>query len=78
LSAPALSTEQLSVLWLNDLDAGIGSILFSGVDTDKYTGDLIDLLIVTDSYANMKDRYLVTLQSQSKMTQAHDCRQTAT
>jgi hypothetical protein len=27
-------------LWLDDLDANIGSILFGGVDTEKYVGDL--------------------------------------
>ena len=25
-------------LWLNDLDASTGSILFGGIDTEKYTG----------------------------------------
>jgi len=52
-------------LWLNDLDAGTGSILFGGVDTDKCTGDLISLPIVTHSSTNLKDRYLVTLTSVS-------------
>ncbi|CRG91008.1 aspartic-type endopeptidase (OpsB), putative [Talaromyces islandicus] len=27
-------------LWLDDLDANVGSILFGGVDTEKYVGDL--------------------------------------
>jgi hypothetical protein len=52
-------------LWLNDLDAGTGSILFGGIDTDKYTGDLIGLPIQIDSAVNMYDRYLVTLTSVS-------------
>jgi Eukaryotic aspartyl protease len=50
-------------LWLNDLDASTGSILFGGVDTDKYTGDLISLPIQIDSAAGIYDRYLVTLTS---------------
>lgn len=33
-------------LWLNDLDANKGSILFGGVNTDKYTGELETLPIV--------------------------------
>lgn len=52
-------------LWLNDLDAGTGSILFGGVDTDKYTGDLVGLPIQIDSAVNVYDRYLVTLTSVS-------------
>jgi hypothetical protein len=65
LVSAGLTERAAFSLWLNDLNAGIGSILFGGVDTDKYTGDLISLPIVTDSYTNMKDRYLVTLTSAS-------------
>jgi hypothetical protein len=35
-------------LWLNDLDASTGSILFGGVDTDKYNGQLQTLPIVPE------------------------------
>jgi hypothetical protein len=35
-------------LWLNDLDASTGSILFGGVDTDKYTGTLSKLPIIAE------------------------------
>ncbi|KAF2491448.1 candidapepsin-4 precursor [Lophium mytilinum] len=35
-------------LWLNDLDASTGSILFGGVDTEKYTGSLETLPIVKE------------------------------
>lgn len=35
-------------LWLNDLDASTGSILFGGVDTDKYKGQLQTLPIVPE------------------------------
>ena len=40
-------------LWLNDLDASTGSILFGGVDTDKYHGELQTLPIIQeqDTYA---------------------------
>lgn len=50
-------------LWLNDLDASSGSILFGGVDSDKYTGDLVGLPIQIDAAAGIYDRYLVTLTS---------------
>ncbi|KAK6428745.1 hypothetical protein LTR95_015108 [Oleoguttula sp. CCFEE 5521] len=33
-------------LWLNDLDASMGSILFGGVNTAKYTGELETLPII--------------------------------
>jgi hypothetical protein len=36
-------------LWLNDLDASTGSILFGGVDTDKFTGSLSTLPIIQES-----------------------------
>ncbi|KAI4204505.1 MAG: hypothetical protein LQ350_001055 [Teloschistes chrysophthalmus] len=36
-------------LWLNDPDATAGSILFGGVDTDKFTAPLIGLPIVPQS-----------------------------
>jgi hypothetical protein len=52
-------------LWLNDLEASTGSILFGGVDTDKYTGDLVGLPIQIDTSAGIYDRYLVTLTSVS-------------
>lgn len=35
-------------LWLNDLDASTGSILFGGVDMEKYEGDLSTLPIVQE------------------------------
>lgn len=50
-------------LWLNDLDASTGSILFGGVDTDKYSGSLETLPIQKESgqYAE----FLITLTSVS-------------
>ncbi|KAI9810989.1 MAG: hypothetical protein M1827_005720 [Pycnora praestabilis] len=35
-------------LWLNDLDASQGSILFGGVDSDKYQGELQTLPIIAE------------------------------
>lgn len=35
-------------LWLNDLDASTGSILFGGVDSNKYIGDLATLPIIPE------------------------------
>jgi hypothetical protein len=35
-------------LWLNDLDASTGSILFGGVDTDKFHGELQTLPIIPE------------------------------
>ena len=35
-------------LWLNDIDANQGSILFGGVDSDKYTGSLATLPIIQE------------------------------
>lgn len=36
-------------LWLNDLQSSTGSVLFGGVDTGKYTGDLISVDIYPSS-----------------------------
>jgi hypothetical protein len=35
-------------LWLNDYDANEGSILFGGVDSDKYTGELATVPIIKE------------------------------
>ena len=42
ISSPAYS------LWLDDLEAATGSILFGGVDTDKFTGSLQTLPIIPE------------------------------
>lgn len=36
-------------LWLNDLDSSTGSILFGGVDKDKYMGEMVALPVQIDS-----------------------------
>ncbi|KIX94220.1 uncharacterized protein Z520_09930 [Fonsecaea multimorphosa CBS 102226] len=46
-------------LWLNDPDANTGSILFGGVDTEKYHGDLISLPIQLDSQTGIIDSFTV-------------------
>ncbi|KAF1829882.1 acid protease [Decorospora gaudefroyi] len=43
----AINTNAYS-LWLNDLSASTGSILFGGVDTEKYQGELQTLPIIKD------------------------------
>ena len=35
-------------IWLNDLDANTGSILFGGVDTEKYDGQLSTLPVLSE------------------------------
>jgi hypothetical protein len=46
-------------LWLNDLDASTGSILFGGVDTAQYTGSLSTLPIQTQN--GVHSEFLITL-----------------
>lgn len=46
INAPAYS------LYLDDLEASSGSIIFGGLDTDKYTGDLVELPILPMHLAN--------------------------
>ncbi|KAI1500577.1 aspartic peptidase domain-containing protein [Biscogniauxia marginata] len=48
-------------LWLNDLDANTGSILFGGVDTEKYVGNLQTLPIQADG--GIYSEFLITLTS---------------
>lgn len=52
-------------LYLNDVEADSGSILFGGIDTAKYSGDLVALPIQLDTLVGITDRYLVTLTSVS-------------
>ncbi|KAI1212442.1 acid protease [Annulohypoxylon truncatum] len=50
-------------LWLNDLDANTGSILFGGVDTAQYTGSLQTLPIQANN--GVYSEFLITLTSLS-------------
>lgn len=46
-------------LWLNDLDANMGSILFGGVDAEKYLGTLESLPV--ESEAGIFAEFMITL-----------------
>ncbi|KAH8657667.1 aspartic peptidase domain-containing protein [Xylariales sp. PMI_506] len=47
----------------DDLSSSTGTILLGGVDSDKYTGDLIAVPIIKDSSVNNYTSFLVTLSS---------------
>jgi Eukaryotic aspartyl protease len=47
-------------LYLNDEESGTGSILFGGIDSTKYTGDLVGLPVQLGASGNYTD-YLVAL-----------------
>ena len=47
-------------LWLNDLDANTGNILFGGIDTEKYMGSLQTLPIQNDG-APYFSEFIITL-----------------
>ncbi|PTB37736.1 hypothetical protein M441DRAFT_60897 [Trichoderma asperellum CBS 433.97] len=48
-------------LWLNDLDASTGSILFGGIDTEKYEGDLTKINILRADNSNVFTEFAVEL-----------------
>ncbi|KAI1179069.1 aspartic peptidase domain-containing protein [Nemania sp. FL0916] len=50
-------------LWLNDLDASKGNILFGGIDTDKYKGDLIRVDVQQDPQTEAFTSFIVELTS---------------
>jgi hypothetical protein len=52
-------------LWLNDLQATTGSILFGGVDTAKYTGDLISVKVYPDTQGGQTTSFTVAFTSLS-------------
>ncbi|PSR75427.1 aspartic peptidase domain-containing protein [Coniella lustricola] len=55
-------------LYLDDLQSSSGSILFGGIDEDKFTGDLIAVPIIKDSSVNNYTSFLVTLSSVASIT----------
>ncbi|KAL7945067.1 aspartic peptidase domain-containing protein [Trichoderma barbatum] len=48
-------------LWLNDLDASSGSILFGGIDTEKYHGDLTKINIISPNGGKTFTQFAVEL-----------------
>ncbi|KAH7379756.1 aspartic peptidase domain-containing protein [Cadophora sp. MPI-SDFR-AT-0126] len=52
-------------LWLNDLQSSTGSILFGGVDTAKYTGDLISIDVYPTSRRGRVTSFTVAFTSLS-------------
>ena len=59
-------------LWLDDLGASTGSILFGGVDTDKYHGSLLSLPVQKEQ--NVFAEFIITL---SGMTLVNDGKNTS-
>jgi len=51
VSQGLISTKAYS-LYLDDLQASTGSIIFGGIDSDKYHGDLLQMPIVPDTLEN--------------------------
>lgn len=50
-------------LWLNDLDANTGNILFGGIDTAKFTGPLIKIDVIPDGDRDDYTHFVVPLTS---------------
>lgn len=50
-------------LWLNDLDANKGNILFGGIDTEKYVGNLTRIDILENNKTKVYDSFLVPVTS---------------
>ena len=69
LNTPALMAKNGLIqsnafsLWLDDLQANTGSILFGGIDTDKFEGELSTLPILKEN--NVFQEFLITLSGVS-------------
>ncbi|RYP64828.1 hypothetical protein DL769_006503 [Monosporascus sp. CRB-8-3] len=50
-------------LWLNAYSADMGTILFGGVDTEKFVGELIAVPVLPDSRTDIYHSFTVTLSS---------------
>ncbi|KAF1989122.1 acid protease [Aulographum hederae CBS 113979] len=50
-------------LWLNDLESNTGNILFGGVDTEKYEGDLVVLPVQEDTASGSLSSFTVVLDN---------------
>ncbi|CZR55794.1 related to acid proteinase PEPI precursor [Phialocephala subalpina] len=64
VNAGAINSAAYS-LWLNDLQATTGSILFGGIDTAKYSGDLISIKVYPDSQGGRTTSFTVAFTSLS-------------
>ncbi len=59
LQAEGFINRRAYSLWLDDIESLTGSILFGGVDTDKYHGNLVGLPIQPDSRTNQIESFSV-------------------
>jgi hypothetical protein len=59
-STGVINTNAYS-LWLNDYDANEGSILFGGVDSDKYTGELSTVPVIKED--GVYQEFIIALSS---------------
>ncbi|KAK2056030.1 eukaryotic aspartyl protease, partial [Colletotrichum caudatum] len=48
-------------IWLNDLSSAEGTVLFGGIDTEKYIGKLMTLPLINDYYSGKVTSYSVAL-----------------
>ncbi|TVY31617.1 putative aspartic-type endopeptidase, partial [Lachnellula occidentalis] len=58
LFSQGLIARKAYSLYLNDLDASTGSIIFGGIDADKYHGDLFQMPVVPSHFQNGSSVYL--------------------
>ncbi|KIH91867.1 hypothetical protein SPBR_01584 [Sporothrix brasiliensis 5110] len=65
-------------LWLNDLEASTGNLLFGGIDTDKYKGDLTKVNIYKDPNTNTFTSFIVALTSVNAVSTSGDDALTST
>lgn len=50
-------------LWLNDLDASTGNILFGGIDTGKFIGDLVKVDVLINEEMNDYTHFTIAMSS---------------
>ncbi|ERS99734.1 hypothetical protein HMPREF1624_03098 [Sporothrix schenckii ATCC 58251] len=65
-------------LWLNDLEASTGNLLFGGIDTDKYKGDLTKINVYKDPNTNTFTSFIVALTSVNAVSTSGDDALTST
>ena len=65
LVAAGQISSRLYSVYLNSIQAGSGSILFGGVDVDKYTGPLVTLDILPDLQVQGVDQFITTVTDMS-------------